>query len=181
MSVGPFETMTVQDAQAYCVWFVSQQDMRVAQLAKAYRWEVGNDALDETRESLVPLWQWMSRHAEERRYAPGECEALNAHLPEWALKVGIQQGELSSNSLTLAVDGGFYLASVFQRVFPGQTEWVRWDRTKDHFYNRPVLAFGRYPLIPHEIFVNNMWAVVEGAFEEDQILKLYDVWCKKLR
>jgi hypothetical protein len=180
MHVGPFKDMPTEQARAYFEWFVGQQSQRVNQLMQAYLLDTGEPSLDFSRNSLIPLWRWMSQYTKEREYRADERNNMNSKLPAWAYEAGIQNGELSPQSLALAVDGGFYLANCFEHALPGKISWKFWQDTEDHYYHRPVLVFGTRPLVPHELFVNQMWAIVDGDYRDDQIRKRYDTWVRKL-
>lgn len=182
MPVPPFETMTEAQAQAHFEWFVGQAPRRVALLKGAYAHEMGNAAdLNGTRESLVPLLRWLARHAAIRpRDAAGS--ERQASLPAWAQACGVKNDELSTATLALAVDAGFYLAQVLQSAHPDKVSWVLWQKPGDHYYNRPVLTgFGPAPLMPHEILETCMWGILHGRQDEQRLMKIHDVWVAKLQ
>lgn len=177
-----FDAMTQSQAREHFAWFMQQARNRIEQLKRAYAYEVGSsDDLDDTRDSLVPLWRWLSRHAKERPLSTGEVEQRRSQLPQWAKEAGVTAGELSAPSLALAVDAGFYLANVFLTEHPGEVEWVLWEKQNDRHHNHPVLTgFGSAPLLPHEPVVNAMWGAIHGRKDDDRVAKIYDVWARKL-
>ena len=182
MTVPSFEEMTSGEARAHFDWFTQQADRRIDLLKGAYAHEIGSPAdLDESRNSLVPLWRWLSRYAKERPLSQEEARQLQSQLPQWVRNAGVTAGELSSVSLALAVDAGFYFAKIFLKAYPEKVTWTLWDRRGDHYYNRPVLTgFGAAPLLPHELIINATWGVIHGRMDEKRLAKIYDVWARKL-
>ena len=182
MALPSFDEMTPAQARVHFDWFTQQSGVRIDQLKRAYAHEVVSPSdLDESRDSLVPLWRWLARHAKERPLSQEEAEQRRSQLPQWVLEAGVTAGELSSPSLALAVDAGFYLARIFLKAYPDKVSWTLWERSGDQYYNRPVLVgFGAAPLLPHELLINAMWGVVHGRMDENRLAKIYDVWARKL-
>jgi hypothetical protein len=126
-------------------------------------------------DSLRPLWAWVSR------WVVVERNDDTSSLPPWAVSAGVRNDRLSASTLALAVDAGFYLADVFRNKDPN-VQWVMWKGSKTDYYRyRPVLTgFGPYPLVPHDLVIANCWRAGDGEYSEDQLLKSFTVWERKL-
>ena len=108
-----------------------------------------------------------------------KVDALRAELPHWAQEVGVEVGELSIQSLTLAVDAGFYLADVFLAELTGRVRWGLGTKRSDGCLNRPVLlGLGSIPLMPYDIVINCMWGVLRGNRDEQRLVRIYDFWVR---
>ena len=172
----PFEQMSAAHATRHFEWFIAEAPSRIRQIREAYAHSAGSEfQLDFTVESLVPLWRWLSGFVEIVA-----AETPKRTLPQWATAVGITNRQLKPSTLALGVDTGFYIAEIFMRTSKS-VRWVLWTKTKDYYWNRPVLiGFGPYPLVPHDLVVANFWKVARREFATDQLLRSFKVWQRKL-
>ena len=69
------EDMTSEQAEEYFSWFVQQEKERIALIKAAYVHGVGNsNDLDDTPESLLPVWKWCSQLVELKKQSPDEIK-----------------------------------------------------------------------------------------------------------
>jgi len=140
-------------------WFVSQEDERVSLLSQAFEAEVGLRASHD-KHGLGLLWAWIARCIE---VVPAETAPINIH------GMSIPNRQLSSGSLALAIDLGFFIATLLRSNNPC-VHWMLWTKSKDYYFQKPVLAVqGGRPFIPSDPVIAEMWKVVRGE-RNDQAL-----------
>lgn len=164
----PFDAMSLVEASRFFDWYVEQEAGRVDVLRKAYVATGGQGDLDCSRESLLPLWAWFFPLV-----AVESAEAVSLNNPAGA---EVSNENLAASTLSIAVDIGYYLATIFQKFSPKIT-WKLWTKSKDYYFQRPVLTgFGRYPLVPHDPVVASCWRATRGQGKSTELVRVYDLW-----
>ena len=169
----PFGSMSEAEAESPFQWFVGCQAERVALLRRAAE-ATGESPiqLDGSLESLSGLWNWLRKRVEVLPDAPTQSDKVKL--------AGVSNRQLSSGSLALAVDTGFYLARILQSYSP-KVQWNLWLATRDYYYQRPVLVgFGAYPLVPHDPVIAGFWRSIRGESRDDELIKALQTWMKKV-
>lgn len=176
----PCETMSEAIALQHFNWFVGKSKERVNMLLRAYASDcAAGPPLHFRAESLVPLWEWASRYVEYEREERTATRRAAEPLPEWAIAAAIRHRELAAGTLALGVDIGFYIAEVFMRNY-SNVAWELWKKTKDYYYNRPVLVGFGYPLVPHNLSLASFGGVLHGKYDKEQLLRVFRRWEKLL-
>jgi len=131
-------------------------------LVSALRRELGEDVLDHSPASLVPLWGWFLEREQSRSREPGP-------LPSWYLPdpPELVAERLSPGTLRDVDAIGRYVAEVFLRNVPG-AEWgiARLpERLRYAHQNKPVVKIGDWDVDPVGIVYAN--AVRVALFGEE--------------
>lgn len=88
---------------------------------------------------------------------------------------------MASGTLCLAVDIGFMLAKILQKMHP-EVHWELWTKSKDYYFQRPVVVgIGRHPVVPHDPVVASFWGAIHNKASDDELTKRFDVWLKKFK
>lgn len=134
----PYEKMTKREAAAALQEFLEERPSALMYLAE-YLSAHNKSAivLDETVESLIPLWRWVKTVLKERKRA----ETETGDSPSWLRYSLGEEPTLSPESVAI-VDGVIsYICTVVQRGAPGARWRLGFDRHKRYIWqNHPVLA-----------------------------------------
>jgi hypothetical protein len=175
----PFHEMTKQEAQRHFEWFVSQSHPRRELLMHAIKATGRNPVIcNYSPESLVPLWNSMSRFFESRPMSPEEKQQFNTGLPAAAKRLDKFDDlrELTTATTCYAIDIGFYFAEVFLRKYP-HVQWVLWNQ-KGHAFNRPALSGFKLVLVPVHLVSSCIWSQLKAP-KETWLFDAYKHWEEK--
>jgi len=134
-----YEDLTKQEAAAALTEFLAERDPALAALRQRLGADGQEHLLDETVESLVPLWRWAKSRLRPQQ-AGGDPPA-GGSTPTWLRHYIGTEPTLSRESLEL-VDGLVsYLCRVIERGAPHAQWQVGHHRIKSYIWqNQPVLA-----------------------------------------
>lgn len=131
--------------------------------------------LDLQPDSLSCLGEFFAEHVTTQPWTAAEIERERAKLPEQLREViGVDDWELTYETLSLCFDVGIYFAETLRRVHP-ELEWVLWKR-KTIEYHRPVLDFSGGALDAPRIMNNVALKPADGTSKPNELRDLFDVW-----
>jgi hypothetical protein len=142
-----FSEMNKKQAKQYFDWYMSVLPDRIRILLDAFERTGGGtkDELDYTPKSLIKLWKWFMPHVELVNNNSEELEKESQETPDWIKDTIIDIDQISTTTLTIAMDIAMYYGEVFVRNY----ETAEWGivTTKSVNESRPVILgfkIGRY-------------------------------------
>lgn len=180
---SPWPELSRAEAQAYLDTFVAETPQRRAALRDLVRrgGEFDASELDESPESLTPLWAWARRrfayHPEydwtalrPRRLGAEDLPPLT-ELPSWVGGDIRDSARFTPDTLWLIDMVTRELAVVLQRMNP-QAEWRVGHRRRPGYVdqNKPVLAWGDDDLNPLRKVQVLVAKEIEGIARDDDLL-----------
>ncbi len=164
------------EAEAYFAAYRAAAPERLGWLER----EVAGLSLDRTPESLVPLWRWFVSWYDARADAEPDVDGL----PMWYEPDPAGATALPPAVLWIVDAIGYYLGEVVAAHVPG-VHWVVAKSAKRLRYadrNRPVLkgSSGARLSPVNIVYVAALKVVLDGYREEDELLRVFRIWEKKL-
>jgi hypothetical protein len=203
--VKPFDQMTKKEAKQYFDWYVGQMDVRIGLLKGIYKDSGGEGELDETPESLTPLWNWFTKRVrarpmterdfdyerEQARLVAAAARSKGAQVSEAQIKVAeqffVEQAKhsgvrLSEETEALCVDVAFYLVKALMNNYP-TVHWRIGTGKRYVYYNQPILRL--HPDRNYECKLSDSIAIaamglLEGRKEADCFLQDYRALEKRM-
>ncbi len=175
------DRLSKSEAKKFFDLFVGMAETRVATLRQAFAACTGRSEseLNESPESLEVLWNWITKAISTRAPDKEEIAARENRLTSWIQSLmhrgavindndaqkmrknfDVEQQELSADTVTLAIDVGFYFAKVLMRRFPDIKWWLA-SRKSEMGYNKPTLALISDMKLPPTC---DPYAVVKNCF-----------------
>lgn len=183
MLIPPFEAkdfklMTKVEAKQYYDWFIIQQEDRCNLLMRAYKETGGDQDLDYTFDDLVPLWKWASGFFGTRDLTSIEKANWLEKTPVRLRGVIPEPKELTTSSMCLGVDIGFYVAELFMR----KDQSIKWElfTKKGGPLNKPYLTGFKMPFVPYDLTISCVWSVCNGKKGETILFEACNVWLEDL-
>lgn len=174
-----FKTMSKRELHAYRDWFHHVMPDRLSELTRAVKDTPGYHDWSPSfsPESLGPLGHWLEGQVHTRKKTPREIEEDRAQL---VFPIDVPNHDLTSRSLSLAIDVGMYFARVVLENLHG----TYWDQplTNNKFadYGQPVIiGFGPIPLNPVRVVVTTAYGIAKG--KPAQLYDLYATWARMKR
>lgn len=177
----PFEDMNKQQADRYFRWYVSMQDERINYLEQHIKDTGGVVNLDNSPESLIPLWKWLEQRIFTHTRTNEEVERLMQYHPEWMRSE--LEGAIAIDDYTYAVglDIAYYFAAVIIKQFPS-IHWGYFVKPKNYMsVNQPVLlGFKNGAYLNPTLIVSNL--IRNSSKEKDpmRFQHVYKIWTSKL-
>ena len=175
----PFFEMNKKEAQAYLDWFLSIKEERLEILNKAI---INSDnkewRFDFTVTSLTPLFNWFKSVITIRNKSQEEIKIEEEKITG-LLKGQIDVGETTFTNETVSIcsDIGLYFGEVLKKE--KDLEWSFVLKPKRYVeYAQPILVKqdAKVDLNPRAILENVARKILDKSFEEDELVKLYNVW-----
>jgi hypothetical protein len=192
------DKLSKSEAKQFFTRFVGMAESRVAILRNAFAACTGRpeSALDESPESLDVLWNWVTTAIGTRSPNKEEIAARENRLTSWIQSLigrgaainendarklrnnfELDQKELSADTITLAIDVGFYFAKVLIRRFTDIKWWLE-SQKSDSAYNKPTLALisdmKEPPTCdPYDVVKSCFAQYMRGERNENHLLKCF--------
>ena len=176
---GRFRDLSSSDRAAYAKWFAQEMPRRLRGLeALISQTEPGKSwRADYSRESLIPLGQWMAGQVSLRPKTDRELRA-GAELSRFmTADHGSSSRELTEESFSIAFDVGLYLAAAMMEACPG----LRWSTEPGRRfvdYGQPVLRpfVGDVPMNPIRLAIVQAYGLTQGLRRPEELAEIYDFW-----
>jgi hypothetical protein len=173
----PFEQMTEAELRAYLDWFTRSVPARIAELHSYVTSDRTFESWrpDRTPASLDRLGEWFVAKARPRPLTEQELGSLPEHVRV------MSSNTLSSETFSLTVDIGMYLAEVLFHAYPG----LHWSQERGA---KRSVDFGHVVLDGFKVgSVNPVRLVhvlasklIEGRSGPGGLRQVFDAWGKKL-
>jgi hypothetical protein len=179
-----FREMSREQAKEYFDWFKSQIPIRNEKLAKYVQstpdFQEWKDNF--TPQSLDNLGKWFYNHVEIRKRSKEEILAIYSNSPDWFSNIDIPDYDLSSASISLAIDVGMYLSRVMEMNVP-ELNWIMVTRPKkDVDYQQPVLSGQGYQVFnPVRIVLTYAYGIARKSKGPERLRELYEIWLNILK
>lgn len=178
---APFSEMSSAEARRHFDWFVSQDALRREVLLNAVaamtEWDWAHAYSDC---SLASIWRWAMPYVSEVGPSYADRAKLRSLLPVWVRKLGVRDRHLSTETLSLAMDIGYYLSEISRR----KSQRVAWNMTLnkrgDAPYAVPYLTGFKYAFVPWDLVKACAWSVVKGNDDVELLHNRYQKWAKDL-
>jgi hypothetical protein len=192
------DKLSKSEAKEFFVRFVGMADNRLAVLRNAFALCTGRPEsdLDESPESLDLLWNWVTAAIATRSPNKEEITARENRITSWIQSLigrgaainenderklrnnfEIEHRELTADTITLAIDVGFYFAKILMRRFPDIKWWLA-SRKSEMGYNKPTLALisdMKNPPVcdPYDVVKHGFALYARGEKNENHLLKFF--------
>jgi len=149
--IPPFDKAPVlfseEETDAYFHWYMEHIDERCEYLRKLVAEDAGIsvEKLDDSLDSLLPLWRWFLRRARVvRKKLPRPYERVSVISRETegkAVKKVLKYEEYFDVKTEMMIrDIGMYVGRMFIRSFPGKVRWNVVRKPKNYIHvNEPLL------------------------------------------
>lgn len=135
----PFDMLSLEEATNYFEWYINCIPKRIEYLRR-----VSNLQLDFSSESLVPLWNWLLKHAEIENTPKARLKEFNSQIK--AMPYDIANTVLKENETQFSLQTEYILRDIamyFGEVCVKNNQAIYWgfhtDTEKDSFANMPIL------------------------------------------
>jgi len=173
-----FREMPKRELNRYLEWFSGVLPDRLDELTKAVRDAHGYDSWqpDGSPESLDLLGRWFAEQVAMRPRSETEKKALEEKVK---FPIELPGEELTTQTLSLAMDIGMYLSQVFMKNHP-QLKWEQPLGNKKFIdYGQPVLvAFKPGPFNPVRMVVTFAYGLVGHQKTGEGLRNIYETWSK---
>jgi hypothetical protein len=176
-----FREMPKEELKRYFEWIMEIRSQRLNELARAVKQTSGYEGWrpDGTPASLDALGKWFAEQVDVRARTDNELEKIEGRL---MFPVDVPGEELTTRTLSLAVDVGIYLSEVFLKNYPV----LQWDQPLQNKkfidYGHPVLVkFRLGPLNPVRMVVTLAYGLVSKQKTAESLRKIYEVWSKLIQ
>jgi hypothetical protein len=173
-----FPDMRKKELDQYFEWFMGIRSQRLSELAEAVRGTAGYEGWqpDGTPASLDFLGKWFAEQADVRARTDEELKSIEGRL---LFPMDIQGKELTTRTLSLAMDVGMYLSQVFLKNHQN-LEWHQPLENKKFIdYGQPVLVkFRPGPFNPVRMVVTLAYGLVNKQKSAEGLRNIYDIWSK---
>jgi hypothetical protein len=173
-----FREMPKKELNRYFDWFMEVRSQRLNELAEAVKGTPGYEEWqpDATPASLDSLGKWFVEQANVRARTDEELKTIEDRL---AFPMDVQGEELTTRTLSFAMDVGMYLSQVFLTNHPS----LQWDQPlgnrKFIDYGQPVLLkFKPGPFNPVRMVVTLTYGLVNKQKTAEGLRNIYDIWSK---
>ncbi len=173
-----FREMPKKELKRYFEWLMEARSQRVDELAEAVKGTAGYEDWrpDGTPASLDSLGKWFAEHANVRARTDEEFKNIEDQL---VFPMEVQGEELTTRTLSLAMDVGIYLSQVFLKNHQN----LEWDQPlgnkKFIDYGQPVLVkFKPGPFNPVRMVVTFAYGLVSKQKTAEGLRNIYDIWSK---
>lgn len=173
-----FREMSKQDLIRYSHWFHDTLPDRLDELARALRETSGYESWqpDGSAESLDLLGRWFAAQVAMRPRLESEKKALEEKV---IFPIDLPGEELTTRTLSLAMDIGMYLGQVFMKNH-AQLKWDQpFGNKKFIDYGQPVLvAFKPGPFNPVRMAVTFAYGLAGHQKTGEGLRNIYETWSK---
>lgn len=168
--------MSKAELRRYADWFCEAIPGRIDQLRNAVLETRGYESwdADATPGSLNTLGKWFAAQVSVRPRSDEEKERI---VDKLRFPIEVPGEELTTNTLSLAMDIGMYLSQVFLKSHP----YLKWDQPlgSKRFidYGQPVLTpFRPGSFNPVRMVVTLAYGLVSHRETADGLRELYETW-----
>jgi hypothetical protein len=176
-----FREMPKEELNRYFEWFMEVRSKRLNELARAVKQTSGYEEWqpDGTPASLDTLGKWLSEQVDVRARTVKELEKIEGRL---VFPMDVSGEELTTRTLSLAMDVGIYLSEVLLKNHPV----LQWDQPlgnkKFIDYGQPVLIkFRPGPFNPVRMVVTLAYGLVSKQKTAEGLRNIYDIWSKLIQ
>jgi hypothetical protein len=173
-----FREMQKKELNRYFEWFMEVRLQRLSELAGAVKQTSGYEGWqpDGTPASLDALGRWFAEQVDVRARTDHELKKIQSRL---VLPMDVPGEELTTRTLSLAMDVGIYLSQVFLKNHPV----LQWDQPlgnkKFVDYGQPVLIkFRPGPFNPVRMVVTLAYGLASKRKTAEGLRNIYDIWSK---
>jgi len=173
-----FRDMPKKELKRYFEWFMEVRSQRLNELAEAVKGTSGYEVWqpDGTPASLDSLGRWFAEQANVRARTDEELKSIDDQL---VFPTEVQGEELTTRTLSLAMDIGMYLSHVFLKNHQN----LEWDQPlgnkKFIDYGQPVLIkFKPGPFNPVRMAVTFAYGLVNKQKMAEDLRNIYEIWSK---
>lgn len=177
----PFREMTKKEATLHFNWYLDEIPKRIELIRMAYL-ETSNrkkEDLDLSPQSLIKLWEWFLPLMEIITKSDKEITEELKKVPNWLNDEIIENNkELSSGTLSIAMDIAIYFAEVFIRNFE-KLEWGLITKPKSLAYvNSPVVVgfSSNMELDPRNLIYILTLKAIDGHTNKEDLYNLFEIW-----
>lgn len=187
----PFSELSSQEAKEFFDWYMKVLPSRIQYLSRYCDNQRGNDAMDLSPESLIPLWRWFLIIARKESTSKWELEQLAQQYKKCPLlkdyMLDQSKEKFSLETEFILRDIGMYLGAVFVKNNPSIL-WGYYEQPKtDFFVNTPLLQGfvdtrfePPFPMVFEPIHMVGVQAanIWDNTQSNDDLLCLYRKWLK---
>lgn len=176
-----FREMSKQELKRYFEWFMEVRSQRLSELSEVVKETYGYEKWqpDGTPVSLNALGKWFAEQANVRPRTDEEFKSIENRL---MFPMEVQGEELTTRTLSLAMDIGMYLSQVFLKNHQN----LGWDQPlgnkKFIDYGQPVLIkFKSGPFNPVRMVVTFAYGLVSKKKAAEGLRNIYEIWSKLIQ
>lgn len=177
-----WENQNTRQLRAFETWFFLNKDTRLQELNSEFK-KVCHKDLDFSIDSLKDVGIFMKSAITPRKLS---IEEYNEKKNKYGGTIEISPYDISIKSRSLLIDIGIYFGEVFIRNHTKLT-WsqCRCRSIRDANRGYMVIIMNNSPYLkeinPFRLMFVQGWKVLDGTFEENNLIKLYHIWNKDVR
>jgi hypothetical protein len=174
-----FFKMNKKEAQFYFDWFLNIKEERLKLLNRAIiESNVKEWKFNFTMNSLTPLFNWFKSSITTRNKTQNEIkmeeEKITGFLKEY---IDVGEKTFTDETVSICFDVSIYFGEVLKRE--KNLEWSFVLKPKRYVdFAQPILVKkgAKMRLNPRRIIENVARDILDKSFEENELIKLYNVW-----
>lgn len=177
-----FDDMNKKETQQYFDWFMSIREERISKLESYICNVSGYINLDQSPESLIPLWEWFEGQIEWETVSEEELRNEKENYPKW-MHVWLEQYDKkeSLQTIAIAVDIATYFGDVLIYNNPKIVWGYRCKPKALDGRNQPILIGfkGDVCVNPRRLI---SVCIKKSSREKNpnRLYQLYQTWCKNI-